>query len=161
MNTAPEVESENAPAKEAVERAGGTRPLAQQLNVSYQAVQKWMQTGVPATRVLDVERVTGVSRHVLRPDVFGEAPTDNAAADMDCSPSDLTRKLSGNPEDHRRFSVEDLERYIQVTGDTQPVYYLVEKYLAGGGSEIEALERRLAQLKANQVASAPVVLRRK
>jgi len=27
---------------------------------------------VPATRVVEIEALTGVSRHVLRPDVFGE-----------------------------------------------------------------------------------------
>lgn len=84
-------------------------------------------------------------------------PQKNVAADMDCSPSDLSRKLSGNPEDHRRFSVEDLERYIDTQGDLQPVYYLVEKYLTTGGDEIDELERRLAQLKANKAASAETV----
>lgn len=29
---------------------------------------------VAAEKVLDVERVTGISRHVLRPDVFGPVP---------------------------------------------------------------------------------------
>lgn len=80
-------------------------------------------------------------------------PQKAIAADMDCSPSDLSRKLSGSTEDHRRFSVQDFEKYIQVTGDLQPVYYLIEKYLAAGGDEIEVLEQRLAQLKANKVAS--------
>lgn len=69
------------------------------------------------------------------------------AADMDYSPTDLSRKLSSNPDDPRRLSLDDLERYIEVTGDTQPVYYLVEKYLIGTGDEISALEERLAYLK--------------
>lgn len=29
---------------------------------------------VPAERVLEIERLTGVSRHLIRPDVFGPAP---------------------------------------------------------------------------------------
>lgn len=33
---------------------------------------------VPAERVLDLERITGVSRHFLRPDVFGPAPQEAA-----------------------------------------------------------------------------------
>lgn len=82
-------------------------------------------------------------------------PQKLIAADMDCSPSDLTRKLSGNLDDHRRFSIGDLERYVQVTGDTQPIYYLVEKYLTENGNEIEALKRRIAQLEANKIASEP------
>lgn len=37
-----------------------------------QAISQWRQ--VPADRVLDVERITGMSRHALRPDVFGAEP---------------------------------------------------------------------------------------
>jgi len=33
---------------------------------------------VPATRVVDIEALTGVSRHALRPDVFGDAPAVSA-----------------------------------------------------------------------------------
>ncbi|PBC23502.1 MULTISPECIES: helix-turn-helix domain-containing protein [unclassified Mesorhizobium] len=35
---------------------------------------------VAADKVLDVERVTGVSRHHLRPDIFGPAPSSERAA---------------------------------------------------------------------------------
>lgn len=56
-------------------------------------------------------------------------PLKTIAADMDISQSDLSRKLAGNPDDPRRFSVEDLENYIEKTGDVTPIYYLVEKYL--------------------------------
>jgi hypothetical protein len=35
-----------------------------------QAISQWRQ--VPAGRVLQVEELTGISRHELRPDVFGE-----------------------------------------------------------------------------------------
>ncbi len=34
---------------------------------------------VPAERVLDIEKVTGISRHDLRPDVFGPAEHAEAA----------------------------------------------------------------------------------
>ena len=43
--------------------------LADALGLSKQAVYQWDR--VPATRVLDVERLTGISRHELRPDLFG------------------------------------------------------------------------------------------
>ncbi|MFK8398150.1 hypothetical protein M2D07_006525 [Pseudomonas sp. BGr12] len=72
------------------------------------------------------------------------------AADMDYSPSDLSRKLAQSPDDSRRFTLDDLEKYITVTGDTHPVLYLVEKYLADAGDEIAALERRLEQLRAGK-----------
>lgn len=68
----------NDAAKRAAESAGGLRALARQLNVSYQAVQKWLKSGVPPTRVLEVEEVTGISRHELRPDVYGPTPPNAA-----------------------------------------------------------------------------------
>lgn len=60
----------------AKEVAGGPVALAISLTesgapISSQAISKWDR--VPADRVLDVERITGVSRHDLRPDVFGLA----------------------------------------------------------------------------------------
>jgi hypothetical protein len=72
------------------------------------------------------------------------------AADMDCSPSDLSRKLSQSPDDSRRFTLDDFERFIQVTGDTMPLLYLVEKYLTGESEDdlkqqIAALQKRLEQ----------------
>ncbi|MDB5584857.1 MAG: repressor [Bradyrhizobium sp.] len=38
-----------------------------------QAISQWKQ--VPAERVLEVERVSGVSRHRLRPDLYPEQET--------------------------------------------------------------------------------------
>ena len=74
-------------------------------------------------------------------------PQKAIAAEMDYSPSDLSRKLSQNPDDPRTFSLDDLESYMDVTGDCQPVYYLVEKFLMNTPDEIEALEKKLALLK--------------
>lgn len=54
-----------------VKQAGGRIALADKLGIKPQAVSQWDK--VPALRVLDVERITGISRHELRPDVFGEA----------------------------------------------------------------------------------------
>jgi DNA-binding transcriptional regulator YdaS (Cro superfamily) len=39
-------------------------------DITPQAISQWDK--VPAKRVLEVERITGISRHKLRPDVFGE-----------------------------------------------------------------------------------------
>lgn len=54
----------------AVQAMGGRRLLAKKLGVTYQAVQKWELSKVPAERVLAVEAATGVSRHDLRPDIY-------------------------------------------------------------------------------------------
>jgi hypothetical protein len=69
------------------------------------------------------------------------------AADMDYSPSDLSRKLSQNPDDSRRFTLDDLEKYMDATGDTDPVLYLAEKYLAEKGDEIQRLKDQIAMLE--------------
>lgn len=78
-----------------------------------------------------------------------EQPHKAIAADMDYSPSQLSRKLTQSPNDSARFTLDDLEQFIEVTGDTQAIYYLIEKYLGGASNEIDALERRLAELKSN------------
>lgn len=74
-------------------------------------------------------------------------PQKAIAADMDYSPSHLSRKLAQSPDDSMRFTLDDLERFMHITGDTSPVLYLVEKYLAGRTDRIEQLEQELARLK--------------
>jgi hypothetical protein len=65
----------------------------------------------------------------IRAAVYRNAkPLKTIAMDMDMSQSDLSRKLANNPDDPRRFTVNDLERFIQATGDTTPVLYLAQKY---------------------------------
>lgn len=50
--------------------------MAAHLGVSRQAVNVWfLRHRVPAERVLEIERLSGISRHELRPDVFGDRPT--------------------------------------------------------------------------------------
>jgi DNA-binding transcriptional regulator YdaS (Cro superfamily) len=67
------------PAETALERAkdvvGGPGALAQLLSatgrpITRQGVSAWPR--VPAERVVDVERVTGVPRHELRPDLYDQ-----------------------------------------------------------------------------------------
>jgi len=45
--------------------------LASALGIFPSALSQWAQ--VPSERCLEVERVTGISRYELRPDVFGPA----------------------------------------------------------------------------------------
>ena len=61
----------------AVKAAGGSHALAKRLEISRQAIEKWVAKGtIPAERVLEIEQITGVSRHVLRPDLY---PRNTAA----------------------------------------------------------------------------------
>ncbi len=58
---------------EAIRRVGGIRPMARALgDISPQAVKNWALC--PPYRVLDVEKLSGVSRYKLRPDIFGSKP---------------------------------------------------------------------------------------
>jgi DNA-binding transcriptional regulator YdaS (Cro superfamily) len=51
-------------------RRGFRAQLARDLGISRAALHRWRQ--VPARHVLVVEQLTGISRHQLRPDIFGE-----------------------------------------------------------------------------------------
>ena len=51
---------------------GAATALAVQCRVRRQNITRWQKTGqVPAHHCLAVEQLTGISRHELRPDVFG------------------------------------------------------------------------------------------
>lgn len=71
------------------------------------------------------------------------------AADMDYSPSDLTRKLAQSPNDSRRFTLDDLEKWLQVTNDFRPLFYLMQKYVVSAKTtaqlqkELESLQQQL------------------
>lgn len=54
----------------AADRCGGVVKLSLMLGLSRAAVALWHR--VPAERVLQVEKITGVPRHLLRPDVYPE-----------------------------------------------------------------------------------------
>lgn len=73
----------STPILRAIAVLGTPYRLARAVGVKPPTVHGWVKTGrVPATRVLAVEAATGVSRHALRPDIFGPDPTqldhDNA-----------------------------------------------------------------------------------
>lgn len=67
--------------KRAIKAAGGLAGLATPLGISEQAVSQWDE--VPPLRVLAVERVSGVPRHELRPDLYPlESNTAASAAEV-------------------------------------------------------------------------------
>lgn len=64
----------------AIEKLGaGQAGIARLLGVTPQAVNQWVSgtRPVPPRHVLVVEAATGVSRHLLRPDVFGPAAAND------------------------------------------------------------------------------------
>ena len=60
--------------KEALRKAGGVRPLARAVGISHVAVWRW--TRVPVARLLEVERITGIERERLRPDIPWRDPAN-------------------------------------------------------------------------------------
>ena len=51
--------------------------LAASLGVFPSAISQWQR--VPVERVLEVERLTGISRHELRPDIYPRESAESAA----------------------------------------------------------------------------------
>jgi DNA-binding transcriptional regulator YdaS (Cro superfamily) len=65
------------------QRAGSQAELARRLGIKPTSIIDWRRAGrVPAERVLAVSRLTGLSPHLLRPDIYPDpswAPPDTAA----------------------------------------------------------------------------------
>jgi hypothetical protein len=72
---------------------------------------------------------------------------DRVAVKCDEAPSKLCEKLGGGNGDRTRDVGLDLfERYLDKTGDVQPVYYLIDKYLRDGNATRDAALIHLAKL---------------
>lgn len=54
----------------AVNIAGGQGGLARALGVSQPSVYHWLYFNCPPERAIQIERVTGVKREEIRPDIF-------------------------------------------------------------------------------------------
>jgi hypothetical protein len=61
----------DTPLDRAARSAGGFPKLAKKLGCSAAAIYQWDK--VPVERAIQIERLTGISRQELRPDIFGEA----------------------------------------------------------------------------------------
>jgi hypothetical protein len=102
----------------AIDAAGGIAQLARKIGIAQPSVSNW--TRVPAQRVIAVEGVTGVSRKVLRPDLFSEpAVTDDAVDPIDAGRAEeyalLATLLSSAP------SAALLGQIAQLKGDATPL----------------------------------------
>lgn len=69
------------------------------------------------------------------------------AGDLDKAPGNLSRELAGDSDRH--FSLQAFERYLQVTGDKTPLYYLLARYLgdqaAAEGATLKRIEALLSE----------------
>lgn len=57
--------------RDAIEKGGGKRAVADALGMSEEGVRIWIARGkIPAERVVELERITGICREKLRPDLY-------------------------------------------------------------------------------------------
>jgi TorA maturation chaperone TorD len=100
---------------EAIRAAGGITELARRLGISQPSVSNWER--VPAERVLSVEAATGISRGVLRPDLFGSEVSSldevDAARAQEYA---LLATLLARPPDAQLMS-----RLARLRGDPSPL----------------------------------------
>lgn len=81
------------------------------------------------------------------------------AADMDMSPSTLSRKLNPSDGDTQRFNLDDLEEYIASTGEAPAVIeYLVAKFMDSDESRKARALTKVEKLSA-ELASALQMLK--
>lgn len=80
-------------------------------------------------------------------------PAKSVAAEMDMSPSTLSRKLNPTEGDTQRFNVDDLEDYIKATGEAAAVVeYLVSKFLDSDEARQARTINRVEQLSGELTA---------
>ncbi|KTF10373.1 transcriptional regulator [Pseudoalteromonas sp. H103] len=66
--------------QKAIATLGGQVKLADAIQTSQQNVSNWLRTGkVAPDKVIIIEKVTGVSRHELRPDIYPPEESKQAA----------------------------------------------------------------------------------
>jgi TorA maturation chaperone TorD len=103
---------------EAIRAAGGVGALARKIGISQPSVSNWSH--IPAERVLAVEAATGVSRAVLRPDLYAEHPgTGGDVDEVDAARAQEYALLSALLA--RAPDAALLERLSRLRGDATPL----------------------------------------
>lgn len=75
----------------------------------------------------------------------GRGGLNTAAAACDVSPTDLTKRLSGEYPD-RPLRIEDMEAILAEKGDFTPIFWLIEKFLRDPSAKQQEALARLAGL---------------
>jgi TorA maturation chaperone TorD len=101
----------------AIQSAGGVSELARKLGISQPSVSNW--THVPAERVMSVEVLTGVSRVMLRPDLYGENKMSGDVDEIDSARAQEYAVLSALLA--RAPDAELLKRLSGLRGDATPL----------------------------------------
>jgi TorA maturation chaperone TorD len=129
---------------EAIRAAGGIGALARKIGISQPSVSNWAR--IPAERVLSVEAATGVSRTILRPDLYTQmASTSGDADEVDAARAQeyalLSVLLARAPD------AALLERVARLRGDATPLGLAhVALAEAASRSSVERVEREYFDL---------------
>jgi len=128
--------------QEAIRAVGGVSELARRIGISQPSVSNWER--IPADRVTSVESATGISRTILRPDLFtiaagGDIDELDAARAQEYAL--LAALLARAPD------IELLSRLAQLRGDATPLG-LAHAALsqAAGAATVERVEREYFDL---------------
>jgi hypothetical protein len=68
------------------------------------------------------------------------------AADLDLSPTDLTKRLNLDSAEPRPLRAEDVEGIVSSTGDLRPIYWMVEKFCRDADAQQRQAVAQIAAL---------------
>jgi len=68
---------------------------------------------------------------------------NGVAARLDMSPTDLTKRLSGNSDEPRPLRDTDIIGIVEATDDYTPIYWLLERFLKDRDAKINEARARL------------------
>ncbi len=79
-------------------------------------------------------------------------PLRHIAGDLGYDPAGLSKRLSLASQDNNpRLNLKDLEKFIESTGDTSPILYLVKKFLQKEQDkllhEFQAFKKHIPEIK--------------
>jgi TorA maturation chaperone TorD len=141
--------------EEAIRAVGGVGALARALGISQPSVSSWNR--VPSERVIAVEKVSGVGRHILRPDLYPEARSTIAIA------MEAARDKDGDVEEMDRLRAAEygmlalllfrvptaavLRQVRELKGDASPLGMAhLALAQAAGSTTVEAVNREFFDL---------------
>ena len=102
---------------EAIQAVGGVSELARKLGISQPSISNW--TRVPAERVISVESLTGVSRVVLRPDLYSDNKSGGDVDEIDSARAQEYALLAALLV--RAPDADLLKRLSNLRGDASPL----------------------------------------
>jgi TorA maturation chaperone TorD/DNA-binding transcriptional regulator YdaS (Cro superfamily) len=130
--------------------AGGVGALARALGISQPSVSGWRR--VPSDRALEIERIFGINRHRLRPDLYPEGPSSVMHANVPANPEgDLMADV--DELDRLRAAEYGLLALLLFKAPTADVLERVAE-LSGDGSPLGMTHRKLAQAARDVSAEA-------